>query len=235
MLRRVAVGAVRGRRLCRAFSAEKGPGGDKPAAGAGSTRGSGGDKASGGRAGQTPLLSLLDTLAAKSGAPMEGRQAWSPRFRSLLDREQPMQSDYGGLSGTGRFGGYTDLGESPEEADPMHKLVLHVHASSNNTILSLTDARGRVLVNASGGSVGFKKAQRAGFEAAYQATASIASAVKERGIEVRKIEVRLKGFGAGRDAAFKAVNSLTNWPVCAVTDATPIPFNGCRPRKARRL
>ncbi|KAI8322813.1 translational machinery component [Martensiomyces pterosporus] len=117
----------------------------------------------------------------------------------------------------------------------MNTLILHVHASSNNTILSLTDYNGRVLVNASGGTVGFRKAQRAGFEAAYQATASIASTVKEKGINVNKVELRLKGFGAGRDAAFKAVHSMTNWIVCRVVDTTPIPFNGCRPKKARRL
>ncbi|KAJ2384014.1 hypothetical protein GGI05_005133, partial [Coemansia sp. RSA 2603] len=121
------------------------------------------------------------------------------------------------------------------DQDPMRMLILHVHASSNNTILSMTDANGKVLINASGGTVGFRKAQRAGFEAAYQATASIAAKIKERGIEVRKLEIRLKGFGAGRDAAFKAVHSLTNWAVCRVVDTTPIPFNGCRPKKARRL
>ncbi|KAJ1801115.1 hypothetical protein LPJ75_006461 [Coemansia sp. RSA 2598] len=137
---------------------------------------------------------------------------------------------------TGRFGSPANRGTSEEElADPMSRLILHVHASSNNTILSLTDALGKVLINASGGTVGFRKAQRAGFEAAYQATAWIASKVKERGIPVRKVEIRLKGFGAGREASFKAINSVTNWPVCRIIDNTPIPFNGCRPKKARRL
>ncbi|ORX74888.1 translational machinery component [Linderina pennispora] len=117
----------------------------------------------------------------------------------------------------------------------MDTLVLHVHASSNNTILSLTDANGRVIVNASGGTVGFKKAQRAGFEPAYQATVHIANAVREKAIPVNKVELRLKGFGAGRDAVFKAVHSVTNWAVCRVVDTTPVPFNGCRPKKARRL
>ncbi|KAI9506920.1 hypothetical protein BX070DRAFT_186203 [Coemansia spiralis] len=117
----------------------------------------------------------------------------------------------------------------------MSSLILHVHASSNNTILSLTDANGRVIVNASGGTVGFRKAQRAGFEAAYQATASVVKTIREKNINVQRIEIKLKGFGAGREAAFKAINNLTNWAVFRITDTTPIPFNGCRPKKARRL
>ncbi|PIA18032.1 translational machinery component, partial [Coemansia reversa NRRL 1564] len=112
---------------------------------------------------------------------------------------------------------------------------LHVHASSNNTIVSLTDANGRVFFNSSGGQVGFRKAQRSGFEAAYQATASIANKARDKDIRIRSLEIRLRGFGTGRDAAFKAVTTLTSWPISAVTDVTPIPFNGCRPKKARRL
>ncbi|KAJ2631432.1 hypothetical protein H4R22_001979 [Coemansia sp. RSA 1290] len=159
------------------------------------------------------------------------------KFSNLLNEnksDQLLKQDFMGFSKAGRYGGIADLGKN-DKADPMSKLILHVHASSNNTILSLTDAKGRVIVNASGGTVGFKKAQRAGFEAAYQATASIANTVKERNIPVRMVEIRFKGFGAGRDAAFKAVNSLTNWTICAVSDVTPVPFNGCRPKKARRL
>ncbi|KAJ2716186.1 hypothetical protein H4R19_000789 [Coemansia spiralis] len=159
----------------------------------------------------------------------------STRYKDMLVESEPVKGDFVGISPMGRYGGSIDTGSSRDADNPMHKLVLHVHASSNNTVLSLTDALGQVIVNSSGGMVGFKKAQRAGFEAAYQATASIANTVKERGIDVRKIEIRLKGFGAGREAAFKAVNSLTDWAVCAVSDVTPIPFNGCRPKKVRRL
>lgn len=165
------------------------------------------------------------------------KPAQTPHFASMLKvpgNNKPLDNKFTGFIGTGNDAGRMRPDEQENE-DPMHKLILHVHASSNNTILSLTDANGRVLVNASGGTVGFKKAQRAGFEAAYQATVSIATAVKERAIQVRKVELRLKGFGAGRDAAFKAVNGVTNWPICQVVDTTPIPFNGCRPKKARRL
>ncbi|KAJ2863475.1 hypothetical protein GGI22_001946 [Coemansia erecta] len=149
--------------------------------------------------------------------------------------DSPLRGDAFGFRGAGLYGSIMSERKKSAAINPMSKLILHVHASSNNTILSLTDANGRVIVNSSGGSVGFKKAQRAGFEAAYQATASIVNTVIERNISVPKIELRLKGFGAGRDASFKAITGLTNWNVSRIVDTTPIPFNGCRPKKARRL
>ncbi|ORX89255.1 translational machinery component [Basidiobolus meristosporus CBS 931.73] len=112
---------------------------------------------------------------------------------------------------------------------------LSVHASYNNTIVSLTNADGRVLVNASGGTCGFKKANRGGYEPAYQATTKVIEKVKELGLNIGGLHVKLRGFGPGRDAAFKAVRSLSAWNITRITDATPVPFNGCRPRKPRRL
>ncbi|KAJ1963731.1 hypothetical protein IWQ62_003128 [Dispira parvispora] len=113
--------------------------------------------------------------------------------------------------------------------------MLHVHAGLNNTILSLTNEKGVVLINTSGGSAGFKKSKRAGFEAAYQATQQLVTRAQERGINVHTLQVKFKGFGQGRDATFKALRALTNWRINRITDCTPIPFNGCRPKKQRRL
>ncbi|KAJ2030418.1 hypothetical protein IWW57_001197 [Coemansia sp. S610] len=181
---------------------------------------------------EAPLSSLLDMLSTQRPSTPASKAPKVPKFSQMLSNDKPMKGDFSGFIGSGRYCGHA---ETREREDPMSLLVLHVHSSSNNTILSLTDANGKVIVNASGGTVGFKKAQRAGFEAAYQATASIAATVKERGINVRSVELRLKGFGAGREAAFKAVNSVTNWAITRIVDTTPIPFNGCRPKKARRL
>ncbi|KAJ2355719.1 hypothetical protein GGF43_002520 [Coemansia sp. RSA 2618] len=190
---------------------------------------------------QDSLKLLIDRFASQESRQAAGASpapaARTPRYSDMLGRgsnNSMMKEDFMGFNRSGRYGSVINSQYNQDE-DPMSKLILHVHASSNNTILSLTDLNGRVIVNSSGGLVGFKKAQRAGFEAAYQATASIANTVKEKGIVVRRVEIRLRGFGAGRDAAFKAVNSLTNWNVSAVSDVTPIPFNGCRPKKARRL
>ncbi|CAG8782302.1 36831_t:CDS:2, partial [Racocetra persica] len=104
---------------------------------------------------------------------------------------------------------------------------IHIHASYNNTIVSLTNSRKDVLINSSGGLVGFKKAQRGGYEAAHQAAAALVEKVKEKGIKVKNVEVLIKGFGPGRDAAFKAIASPENpWIVKRITDSTPLPFGG---------
>ncbi|KAJ1666559.1 hypothetical protein IW140_004597 [Coemansia sp. RSA 1813] len=183
------------------------------------------------------LSSLISTMnASRKETKAEAAAKRQQALKELLGSgDSPLKGDAFGFRGAGLYGGQVSERTNREAKNPMSKLVLHVHASSNNTILSLTDANGRVIVNASGGSVGFKKAQRAGFEAAYQATASVINTVIERDIQVPKIELRLKGFGAGRDASFKAITGLTNWSVCRIVDTTPIPFNGCRPKKARRL
>ena len=132
-------------------------------------------------------------------------------------------------------GGFFPLGKQHKETERALQYILHIHASANNTILSLTDDKGRVLINESGGSAGFKKSNRGGFEAAYQATVKIAEKVRESGLDVKFLEMRFKGFGPGRNASFKAIRSVTDWEIVRVTDATPIPFNGCRSKKARRL
>ncbi|CAG8670554.1 15626_t:CDS:2, partial [Funneliformis mosseae] len=114
--------------------------------------------------------------------------------------------------------------------------ILHIHASYNNTLVTLTNSRGDILLTKSGGSVGFKKAQRGGYEAAHQTAAGVIQKIKEKGLNVKNVEICIKGFGPGRDAAFKALANVENqWNVKRITDTTPLPFNGCRPRKARRL
>ncbi|KAJ1650632.1 hypothetical protein IWQ61_008617 [Dispira simplex] len=125
--------------------------------------------------------------------------------------------------------------ENMEDLEDTSFHMLHVHAGLNNTILSLTNEKGIVLINTSGGSAGFKKSKRAGFEAAYQATQQLVTRAQERGINVHTLQVKFKGFGQGRDATFKALRALTNWRINRITDCTPIPFNGCRPKKQRRL
>src|SRR6266540_4566041 len=113
--------------------------------------------------------------------------------------------------------------------------ILHIHASYNNTLVTLTNSRGDILITKSGGSVGFKKAQRGGYEAAHQTAAGVIQKIKEKGLNVKNVEICIKGFGPGRDAAFKALANVENqWNVKRITDTTPLPFNGCRPRKARR-
>ncbi|KAI8137939.1 hypothetical protein BJV82DRAFT_633216 [Fennellomyces sp. T-0311] len=112
---------------------------------------------------------------------------------------------------------------------------LHINASPNNTILTLTRPNGSPLITTSGGSAGFKKAARSGYEAAHQAAIQLLEKKQAKNLQVNNIHVILKGFGAGREAAFKALVSGDKWNVKRLTDATPVPFGGCRPKKARRL
>ena len=107
-----------------------------------------------------------------------------------------------------------------------------VSCSYNNTLMTLTNSRGQVLAWKSAGSVGFKGAKKATSFAASRVSESIANICKKLGVE--KIEVLIKGIGAGRESAVRTlVNQGIN--VVAIKDVTPVPHNGCRPRKVRRV
>ncbi|KAI8639406.1 hypothetical protein BD408DRAFT_421418 [Parasitella parasitica] len=120
-----------------------------------------------------------------------------------------------------------NLNQSPHQ--------IHINATFNNTIITLTRPNGAPLVTTSGGSAGFKKAARSGYEAAHQAAIQLLEKMEVKNLQVPNVHIVLKGFGPGRDAAFKALVNGTSWNVKRITDATPIPFGGCRPKKARRL
>ncbi|KAF9410873.1 hypothetical protein BGZ94_001495 [Podila epigama] len=112
---------------------------------------------------------------------------------------------------------------------------LHIHATMNNTILTLTDSAGDPITTQSAGSAGFKKSARSGPEAGYQAMVKLIEKVEEKNVNIISLHVLMNGFGPGRDSAFKAIRAKTAWDIKRISDTTPIPFNGCRPPKARRL
>jgi ribosomal protein S11 len=133
--------------------------------------------------------------------------------------------------------GFFDVTSFTSTIDSMNQSPhqLHINATFNNTIITLTRPNGAPLVTTSGGSAGFKKAARSGYEAAHQAAIQLLDKMNAKNLQVPNIHIVLKGFGPGRDAAFKALVSGSPWNVKRITDATPIPFGGCRPKKARRL
>jgi small subunit ribosomal protein S11 len=110
--------------------------------------------------------------------------------------------------------------------------IVHVKATFNNTIITITDLNGETLAWDSAGTVGFKGARKATPFAATRAAEKCAGKVKRMGM--REVEVHVKGPGAGRESAITALqqNGLS---ISAVEDHTPIPHNGCRPRKKRRV
>jgi len=112
------------------------------------------------------------------------------------------------------------------------KGIVHITATFNNTIVTVTDAAGEVLCWDSGGTLGFKGSKKSTPFAAQRAAEAAAEKAKKFG--VREVEVRVKGAGAGRESAIRALQ-MAGLEVRAIEDATPLPHNGCRPPKRRRV
>ena len=110
--------------------------------------------------------------------------------------------------------------------------VAHVQASFNNTIVTITDADGAVITWASAGKVGFKGSRKSTpFAAQVAAEASAREAINQG---LKRVEVWVKGPGAGREAAIRSLQAA-GLEISAIKDVTPIPHNGCRPPKRRRV
>jgi small subunit ribosomal protein S11 len=110
--------------------------------------------------------------------------------------------------------------------------VAHVLASFNNTIVTITDANGETLCWDSAGSVGFKGSRKSTPFAAQKAAERAAEKAMKMG--VREVEVKVNGPGSGRESAVRAL-AAAGLKIRAIEDVTPIPHNGCRPRKRRRV
>ena len=110
--------------------------------------------------------------------------------------------------------------------------IASIQATFNNTVVSITDLDGRVVCWSSAGSLGFKGSRKSTPFAAQQAALRAANAARDHGM--RSVEVRLKGPGAGRESAVRAL-ATAGLEVRNIKDVTPIPHNGCRPPKRRRV
>jgi small subunit ribosomal protein S11 len=110
--------------------------------------------------------------------------------------------------------------------------VAHIQATFNNTLISITDQEGKLVCWSSAGSLGFKGSRKGTPFAAQQAASRAASGARDHGM--RTLEVRVKGPGAGRESAIRAL-AAAGLEVRTIRDVTPIPHNGCRPPKRRRV
>ena len=110
--------------------------------------------------------------------------------------------------------------------------IAHIHASFNNTIVTITDLEGNVVSWSSAGTLGFKGSRKGTPFAAQQAATTAASSAREHGL--RSIDIRVKGPGSGRESAIRALQAA-GVEIKSIRDVTPIPHNGCRPPKRRRV
>ena len=110
--------------------------------------------------------------------------------------------------------------------------VAYVHASFNNTIITITDRQGNVLSWATSGGCGFRGSRKSTPFAAQVAAEVAGKAAQECG--VKNLEVRIKGPGPGRESAVRALNNV-GFKITSISDVTPVPHNGCRPPKKRRI
>ena len=110
--------------------------------------------------------------------------------------------------------------------------IAHVHASFNNTIVTITDRQGNALAWSTSGGNGFKGSRKSTPFAAQIAAESAGKTAQECG--VKNLEVRIKGPGPGRESAVRALNAA-GFKITSISDITPVPHNGCRPPKKRRI
>ena len=114
----------------------------------------------------------------------------------------------------------------------VHHGLVHIQASFNTTQITITDVEGNVISWSSAGGIGFKGSRKGTPFAATQAAMNAGNAAKTHGL--RSVEVRVKGPGSGRESAIRALQTI-GIDVKSIRDVTPIPHNGCRPTKRRRV
>ena len=112
------------------------------------------------------------------------------------------------------------------------RAIVHIKATFNNTLITITDTEGDAICSSSAGSVGFKGSRKSTPFAAQQAAQNCANAAMRNG--VREVEIKVKGPGAGRESAISAMQQA-GLRITSIEDVTPLPHNGCRPPKRRRV
>jgi len=123
-------------------------------------------------------------------------------------------------------------GKSKRIKQQVMEAIVHVHASFNNTIITFTDRKGNALAWATSGGSGFRGSRKSTPFAAQVAAERAGTVAQEYG--VKNLEVQIKGPGPGRESTVRALHAM-GFRVLSITDVTPIPHNGCRPPKKRRV
>ena len=137
-----------------------------------------------------------------------------------------------GISRHGKGNDYRSNPGQEEGQEERGRRDCHIHASFNNTIITITDRQGNALSWATSGAAGFKGSRKSTPFAAQVAAEQAGRAAQECG--VKNLEVRIKGPGPGRESAVRALNAV-GFKITSISDVTPVPHNGCRPPKKRRI
>ncbi len=159
--------------------------------------------------------------------------------RNGAERGKRAESSAGRNAGTGKTGGGGAAAKRKKEFKKKREKrivphgVAHIAASFNNTQITITDSDGRTLCWSSSGAVGFKGSRKGTPYAAQQASLSTATVARDQ-YGMKSIEVRVQGPGSGRESAVRAL-AAAGLHIVVIRDVTPIPHNGCRPPKRRRV
>jgi len=151
-----------------------------------------------------------------------------------MAKQEPVDGatpEQGGKKGAGKPAKKKAFKKRGEKRVVQHGFA-HIQASFNNTIVTITDLEGHVIAWSSAGAIGFKGSRKGTPFAATQAALNAGNAAKTFGL--RSLEVKVKGPGAGRESAIRALQTV-GIDVKSIRDVTPIPHNGCRPAKRRRV
>jgi small subunit ribosomal protein S11 len=171
----------------------------------------------------------MSTEPEKTEKPAKAEKAEKPEKAGKPEREEKGKD---GGKEAGKEGGAS----APAKARKLRRVdsrgVVHVKATFNNTLVTITTNRGEVLCTGSAGTVGFKGTRKSTPFAAQRAAEQAASLAMRHG--VREVEVKVKGAGSGRESAVRALSN-SGLKVLSIEDVTPLPHNGCRARKKRRV
>lgn len=183
----------------------------------------------------TPLAQLVPKLLAprsEEAYPTANNASPSALLRGPYEKNRTQLSNHGLYAGS-------EKSRLALAFEPPHRF--HVYATKHNTHITLTRPNSDPLISVAAGNIGFRKAGRGTYDAAYQLAAFVMSKIQEKGLlaKIQKLEVVLRGFGAGREAVTKAILGTEGMRlrgrVVRVTDATKLKFGGTRSPKPRRL
>ena len=178
----------------------------------------------------------MSTEPDKTEKPAKAEKPEKTEKPARTEKPEKAEREEKGKGEAGKEGGKEAGAAAPVKARKLRRVdsrgVVHVKATFNNTLVTITTNRGEVLCTGSAGTVGFKGTRKSTPFAAQRAAEQAAALAMRHGL--REVEVKVKGAGSGRESAVRALSN-SGLKVLSIEDVTPLPHNGCRARKKRRV